>query len=367
MKFAALGLAMLLTGSLAAQSDNQVVLELRPTRENPRNSEGGFAQLKSGRILFYYTQFYGGNHDHHAARIAGIHSDDDGRTWSAPREIIRGVDGQGLNVMSASLLTLASGKLALFYLFTKSTEDCRPYIAWSADGGESWTPPRLAVHLPGYFILNNDRVIQTRSGRLIMPLNSHRMAGTRGAAGWWYSDDEGATWRESLSRWGIAEGNSGLQENGVVETPGGALFSWARTDLGSQYQFRSTDDGKTWSAPEPSGLVSPLSPASIKRLPGSDALLAIYNDHSGQFPFVAGKRTPLVAAISSDDGRTWPERRLVEGDTRLWYHYIAIHCSRESVLLAYNLGDDAMAKLTGPLRMRRIERSWLPRMKGTTL
>lgn len=364
MRFFALGLGLFFSATLFAQTENQVVLELRPTAGNPRNSEGGFAQLKDGRILFYYTQFYGGNRDHSAARVVGIQSDDDGRTWSAPREIIQGVDGRGLNVMSVSLLTLASGKLALFYLFTKSTEDCRPYVAYSEDGGATWSAPRLVIDSPGYFILNNDRAIQTSRGRIILPMNSHRMAGTRGAAVWYYSDDEGATWQESLSRWGVAEGKSGLQESGAVETAAGALFSWCRTDLGSQYQFRSADDGKTWSAPAPSALLSPLSPASVKRLPNSRELLAVFNDHSGQFPFIKGRRAPLVAAVSSDDGQTWPRRKLIEGDNSIWYHYIAIHCSADAVLLAYNVGDDEMARLSGPLRVRRIEYSWLPTAKA---
>ncbi len=365
MKFIALGLGLFLFGALSAQTENQVVLELRPTPGNPRNSEGGFARLKSGRILFYYTQFYGGNRDHSAARVVGIQSDDDGRAWSAPREIIQGVDGQGLNVMSVSLLTLASGKLAMFYLFTKSTEDCRPYVSFSTDDGAVWSKPRLVIDSPGYFILNNDRVIQTSSGRILLPMNSHRMAGTRGAAVWYYSDDEGATWQESLSRWGVAEGKSGLQESGVVETAGAGLLSWARTDMGSQYQLRSADNGKTWSAPSPSTLVSPLSPASIKRLPNSRDLLAVFNDHSGKFPFVKGRRAPLVAAISSDDGQTWPLRKLIEGDNSIWYHYIALQCTPDAILLAYNVGDDEMARLSGPLRVRRLEYSWLPKVRTT--
>lgn len=361
MRILPISLALLLGASLFAQGDNAIVLELQPTAGLPRNSEGGFAQLAGGRILFHYTQYYGGNGDHHAARIVGIHSDDDGRTWSAPREIVGGVDGRGLNVMSVSLLALPRGRVAMFYLLTKSREDCRPYLSWSDDGGDTWSPPRLLIDAPGYFILNNDRVIRTRTGRIILPMNSHRMAGTRGDAVWYYSDDDGATWRESLSRWGTAEGKSGLQETGSVETAGGSLLSWTRTDLGSQYVFRSVDNGETWSAPAPSKLISPLAPASIRRLPNSRELLAVYNDHSGQFPFRPGMRTPLVAAISVDDGRTWPYRRILEDDTSLWYHYTAIHCSPESVLLAYNVGADEMARLSGSLRLRRIPYSWLPK------
>ncbi len=66
------------------------------------------------------------------------------------------------------------------------------------------------------------------------------------------------------------------------------------------YIFRSADRGKTWTAPEPTSLKSPCSPASIKRLPGSSDLLAIYNDHSGDFPFPKNKRTVEIWPARTD-------------------------------------------------------------------
>lgn len=339
---------------------NRIVHELKPSAEIPRNSEGAFAVLGDGRILLCYSQFYGGTHDHNAARIAAIESRDGGVTWSSPREIVAGPDGGGLNVMSVSLLRLRDGRLALFYELTQSKEDCRPYISYSTDDGRTWTPPRVVIPAPGYYILNNDRVIQTRSGRIIMPLNQHARTGARGEMVWCYSDDSGASWDFSPDRRGVEAGKSGLQESGVVETARSGLFCWARTDLGSQFVSRSTDNGRTWTEPGPSELVSPLSPASIKRVPGSDDLLAVFNDHSGRFPFRADERTPLVAAISHDDGHTWPARKLIEEDTSFWYHYVAILLLPDAFLLAYNTGVDQMARLGGSLRIRRVEYSWLP-------
>jgi hypothetical protein len=336
-----------------------VLLELPPTREIQRNSEGSFATLSDGGLAFYYTQFYGGDEDHSAARIVAIQSADDGRSWTEPRVIVGGVDGHGLNVMSVSLLRLASGRLALFYLMTKSVTDCRPLVSVSSDEGLTWTQPRWLIGTPGYFVLNNDRVIETRAGRLIVPMNLHEKAGDRGTAVWCFSDDEGATWRISKSHWGVSEGQSGLQESGVVETDDGSLLTWARTDLGCQYESRSVDGGLTWSAPKPGNLISPLSAASIKRLPCSGRLLAVYNDHSGKFPFTKGNRTPLVLAVSDDHGASWHSRRIVEADTSNWYHYVALHFTSTALLLAYNAGNDRMAKFTSPLRIRRIDLSCL--------
>ena len=339
-----------------------VSLNVEPTKENPRNSEGSFATLASGRIIFCYSQFYGGAADESPARIVRIHSDDQGRTWSVPEVIVENTSGK--NVMSVSLLRLASGKLALFYCVKNSWIDCRPHMRVSGDDGATWTEAKLVLAAPGYFVMNNDRVIQTTKGRIIIPLAFHRSRDTdphssksfdaRAIAMWIFSDDEGATWQESASWWAMpVRSGTGLQEPGVVELADGTLFSWSRTDQGAQYGFTSADAGKTWTPPFRTELKSPAGPASIKRLPGSVDLLALYNDHSGQFPFPPKKRNPLVAAISSDGGKTWPQRKLIEGDPEGLYHYTAIHFTGDAVLLGYCAGDSKVGALNR-LRIRRI-------------
>lgn len=349
--------------SVFAATLGETVLNVEPTKENPRSSEGAFVTLKSGRILFCYTQFYGGARDNSPAHIVSIQSDDDGRTWSKEPQII--VDNAGgENVMSVSLLRLKSGRIALFYLLKNNWLDCRPYVRFSDDEAKTWSEPVLMVHAPGYFVLNNDRVIQLASGRLVAPLAFHRAKGTdattsksfdsRAITMWWLSDDEGKTWREADSWWAMPQPTkSGLQEPGAVELADGGLFSWARTDGGSQFVFRSKDQGKTWTPPVASALASPVSPASIKRLPGSDKLLAIYNDHSGKFPFPKGKRTPLVLALSSDGGESWIGHQAIEDDADGWYCYTAMHFTPDALLLGYCAGDSKVGGLNR-LRIRRI-------------
>ena len=351
--------------------ENSVTLNIEPDKEHPRNSEGSFVTLQSGRILFYYSQFYGGSADGSAARIAAIQSDDDGRTWSEPKIVLE--TGSAENVMSVTLLRLKSGRLAFFYIVKNSWLDARPYVRFSSDEGATWSEPKAVVDAPGYFVLNNDRVIQLESGRLVAPVAFHRSRSSdphsgksfdsRGIALWYLSDDEGQTWREAANWWALGvqsgPGGSGLQEPGVVELGGGKLLSWARTNAGAQYGLNSADGGNTWTAPAAMELVSPTSPASIRRLPNSTRLLAIYNDHSGRFPFPKGKRTPLVAAISSDDGKTWPLRKGIEDDPNGWYCYTAIHFTREAILLAYCAGDSKIGALNR-LRIRRLTFDWLP-------
>lgn len=348
---------------LAHAAENDGILDLNPNKENPRNSEGAFVTLKSGRIVFLYTRFHGGTDDASPANIVSIFSDDGGRTWNKEPKIVV-ENPTGANVMSVSLLRLQSGKIALFYLVKNSLLDCRPVLRFSTDETESWSGPRHVGAAPGYFVLNNDRVVQLKTGRLVVPVAFHRSRASlpqsydsfdgRAIALWYLSDDEGATWREADDWWALAaHTRTGLQEPGVVELADGNLLSWMRTDQGMQFYSRSTDAGRKWSAPEKSPLQSPASPASIKRLPDSEILLAIYNDHSGAFPFPKGKRTPLVSAISADHGTTWSGHKLIEGDPTGWYCYTAIHFIEDAVLLAYCAGDPKVGGLNR-LRIRRL-------------
>jgi len=360
---------------LTAEPGNEIVHSIPSTPAHPRNSEGSFVTLKSGRLLFYYSEFSGGASDFSSARIVEIHSDDQGSHWSQP--VAFAETGANRNLMSVSMLRLASGKIALFVVVKKTGMNCRPYLWTSSDEATTWSKPVPVLKAPGYFVLNNDRVIQTRSGRLIVPLairlvdEAMMTADDKAGANtlhwsvlWYSSDDEGATWRQSDTWWSMpVKSPSGLQEPGVVELADGSLWGWARTDQGAQYGFSSRDDGATWTAPVPTELKSPCSPASIMR-PHSSTLLAIYNDHSGRFPFPKdanpyGARSPLVAAVSHDGGRTWPERREIEADLSGSYCYTAMHWVGDDLLVAYSIRYPHQAHL-GTLRIRRISLSWLP-------
>jgi sialidase-1 len=335
-----------------------------PTPLHPRSSEGAYVTLKSGRILFNFSQFSEGQHDHSPSAIAEIYSDDQGRTWSEPKVVVPTAPFQ--NVMSVSLLRLASGKIARFYAVKKNKWlDCHAVVSLSSDEGATWSAPTLVTDAPGYFVLNNDRVIQTRTGRLIVPLGFHRSSGSadersswdsRAVAIWYYSDDEGATWKESDTWWAIpALSTSGLQEPGVVELSDGSIYAWFRTDQGAQFGSVSMDNGVTWSLPRPTALKSPVSPASIKRLPGSKTLMVVFNDHSGQVPVPAQKeqRAPQAIAFSTDDAKTWGPSQVIEDDLTGWYCYTAIHFTDDAVLLSYVAGNAEIGRLSR-LRLRRI-------------
>lgn len=371
---AAIAVPLVILASLRSSPDNEVTLELPSSHDHPRNSEGAFAALHSGRIIFYYSQFSGGASDFSPSDIAGVYSDNGGLSWSQPQLIIP--RGKNLNLTDVSLLRLPDGRLAMIYDVTEADITvCRPYIRWSSDEGATWSEPSCLIRMPGWFVINNDRAIRTDEGRMVLPIAFHRLTNAPqfngetsvvgpGTALWYLSDDDGKSWREAKTEWNMPiASQSGLQEPGVEELADGTLYSWARTDQGTQYAMRSYDGGETWTPPQRTELKSPLSPASIKRLPASRALLALFNDHSGRFPYPSEPRTsysrsPLVAALSIDGGKTWPLRKPIESDLRSNYHYASIFFLNDAVLFAYSFQPPGGPAL-GSLRVRRVSWRWL--------
>src|SRR5439155_18962911 len=85
-----------------------------------------------------------------------------------------------------------------------------------------------------------------------------------------------------------------------------------RTQMGRFYESYSADDGKTWTPPVPTSLISSDSPAGLVRLP--DGRIVMILNRTLRFPYAYGGRHVLHAAISDDDGRTWHGCREVVRD-----------------------------------------------------
>ncbi len=339
-----------------------VLLTIEPSEAYPRHSEGDLVELEDGRLCLIYTRFTGGSGDHAKAELVKRVSGDGGASWSDAEIVVRPTGG--LNVMSVSLLRLQDGRIALFYLRKTSREDCRPMMCISNDETRTWSEPRVCItDEVGYYVLNNDRAVQLTSGRIVLPVAWHQGPGkSRDSAGvimCYLSDDGGATWRRSTDSFKGYDPSSKriiFQEPGVVELSDGRLMMFIRTDAGSQYICHSTDGGETWSEARPSELVSPLSPASIERVPWTGDLVCVWNDHSGRHLYPKGRRTPLCVAVSKDDGESWGPSRVIEADPDGWYCYTAIAFLEDRMLLAYCAGDKQVGGLNR-LKVRGIDRA----------
>jgi Neuraminidase (sialidase) len=362
-------LAAFLFGSFAAAGRAETppaietVLKLPPSEGHPRNSEGDFVALKDGRLLFVYSHFTGGGGDHDRAFLAGRYSSDGGKTWTDKDEVIVEREGDW-NVMSVSLLRLKSGAIALFYLRKNSLTDCRPLLRLSTDEAKTWSQPiECITDKIGYYVLNNDRAEQLTSGRLILPVCHHANAGGKfdgsGTILCYLSDDDGKTWRRSKTeRQAMKDGKRLIaQEPLMIERKDKSLLLLARSNEGSQLQSTSSDGGDTWSELIPSNIKSPLSPASIERLPSGDLLL-VWNDHSQIDAALKGKRTPLSAAISKDDGQTWQPSRTLFDNPSGWYCYTAIEIVGDHVLLGHCAGDRSKNNGLAETHITRIPIAW---------
>ncbi|HUT22768.1 MAG TPA: sialidase family protein, partial [Sumerlaeia bacterium] len=318
---------------------------LPPGPGNPRNSEGDFIQLKDGRVLFAYSHFTDGAGDHSKAHLAGRYSSDGGLTWTDEDVIVIPTEGDW-NVMSVSLLRLQDSRIALFYAVKNSLKDCRPVMRVSTDEAKTWAEPvKIITDVMGYYVLNNDRVVQLENGRLIVPVAQHTHSDGewhRGIAMCYLSDDVGKTWRRSkkILHGKTPEGEDiDLQEPGIVELKDGRLMMFCRNDSGFQYVSFSEDKGETWTEAKPSNIHSPVSPATIERIPSTGDLLLVWNDHSNIPDSLRGKRTPFTAAISRDEGGTWQNAKTLEDDPTGWYCYTAMEFVGDRVLLGHCAGN----------------------------
>ncbi|MDP7302240.1 MAG: sialidase family protein, partial [Pirellulaceae bacterium] len=216
----------------------------------------------------------------------------------------------------------------------------------------------------GYRVLNNDRVIQLKSGRLVVPLAVHYLPGWPGFQSsadivCYLSDDQGRSWRASKS---TLKSEFLAQEPGVVELNDGRLLMFCR-NRDCQLLSHSKDGGETWSPLTRSSFTQPtVSPASIERIPSTGHLLLVWNN--GDDPLAAVKpvgRRPFAAAVSKDEGGTWEHVQNLGTDPQGWYCYTAIEFIDDHVLLAH-------CEYPGlnSLQITRVPISWLYSAAGAS-
>lgn len=254
-------------------------------------------------------------------------SRDDGKTWSEATPVCQGINPK--EPASYYLLRTRSDTLVLVYLnFTERRfewdsqrkeprEGCKLEV-WairSTDGGKTWVDHQRL--LDGYNA-NFFGLIQTRTGRIVVPLQ--HLVGDPGRliACSFFSDDEGQTWRRS--NWIDLGGHGhhdGAFEPTVAELSDGRLLMLLRTSLDRFWEAISEDDGRYWRIIHPSPIDASNSPGYLLRL-RSGRLVLVWNrlhpegriwqksvlpQHT-EFPS-SWHREELSIAFSEDDARTW--------------------------------------------------------------
>lgn len=362
----------------------KIILDLAPTPENQRNSEGAFIYLKNGDILFAYSRYSGGIDDGCTADIYGIISKDDGETFGEPFEIITHEQMNADNIMSVSFLRMANDDIGMFFLAKRDQDQCICYLIRSADEGKTWSEAVLCSEPTGYICVNNDRVIRTESGKILVPAalyqpiiryddNGNKIfkGCTTGDLHIYESDDDGYTWNTIVKdiTIPISRGcTSGVQEPGLLETEKGKLWCFIRNFSSRQYECFSEDDGKTWDTPLPSCFMSPASPLCSKKL-SDGRIIAIWNPIPAYFGrqtvfengMWTGGRDPLVLAVSTDNGKTFGTPVVIdkdELDERRGFCYTAIFETKDnSILLGYCAGSQADRGILCRTRIRKVSLS----------
>ncbi|WP_320774759.1 sialidase family protein [Streptomyces sp. CRN 30] len=215
----------------------------------------------------------------------------------------------------------------------------------SADGGRTWSPPRVAHEGPGVYVRNPP--LDPGDGTWLLPAYRCRPGAEHSTV--LISEDGGTGWKEY-----DLPGTDHLVQLTAVRRGDGSLLGLLRSRAADRvHAVTSTDAGRTWTRPVPTELPNNNSAVQVTRL-ASGALALVYNHASlerGEYRWVgkgAGRRkkalrTPLTLALSDDDGRTWPWRRDVQRaddeyrETEYGYSYPCVLQTRDGLLhIAYS-------------------------------
>jgi hypothetical protein len=293
-----------------------------------------FVELEGGRIL-------------QMANTRFSTSDDGGVTWSATYQL-KDINGDLVGGGGSSLVKLSGRGLGLAcYRFDPNQQSgtaggARPgahCVFWrSEDQGRTWLPPvRITSPESGTACLQ-DALLRTSSGRIILPVDNYIGQATGPDGGplpfdgklvdnqWvstsahffdphfstvavYYSDDDGRTWKRNRDGdlFILLEANANynfVSEPCVAEVTPGRLLMVMRNGLGRLFQAWSTDNGETWTRPQPTSLAATTTPAKIRSLPNGH-LLIVWNQESEEEVRRGYNRTRLSSAISRNGGSVW--------------------------------------------------------------
>lgn len=307
-----------------------------------RKSEASLVSLKDGSVLLAYAS-HAGRSDNDRAPLVALTLDAEGRPVTDERVVVPPPEG-GFNAMSPALQRLPDGRIGMLFSYRQSQKIASRRFTTSADEGATWSP-HVIVADGQYKTGCHDRFTVHSSGRLLAPCHCtedwdlHHLH-VRVAR----SDDLGATWQlgDSITlpyvRWLASENpvgaafrregpppastpaapgrqefiqdtESGCIEPGIAERADGSLLMTIRTCMGTQFKSESFDRGVTWTTARSMEVVSPVAPAHLSRLPGSDDLLLLWTSDYDAKARLAGERHTIMACVSSDGGASWPHTR----------------------------------------------------------
>lgn len=299
-----------------------------------RGTMGDIVALNDGDLLMAYT----------AGGIAVRRSPDGGRIWGPEALLFANPPGQGY-YCHPSFLRLPDGQLLVAYIYIAGTTPYygHNYYRRSADEGRTWSDQFLLTPRGGYVLVHNGKLRMLSSGRVVAPAEykKHRPSEADHsdfAVVVFYSDTQAHSWHASANDIDVLPHEA--QEPHMAELRDGRLLLLFRTYSGCVGRAFSTDQGQTWSAGELRWdwkMSRRASAVSVDRIPATGDLLLIRC--TGEGGPEGRYRTPLVTAISHDEGDTWSHEKVLAGDPDDDYGYQCVTFLDDRVLIGYHARD----------------------------
>ena len=247
------------------------------------------------------------------------------------------------------LFPAPDGALWLFYTAQKSGNQDTSIIRYrtSRDNGHTWGPIGVLFDKAGTFV--RQPVVVLDNGDWLVPVfycrsrPGEKWVGNDDVSAVRISSDQGRTWSEVE-----VPDSVGCVHMNIEKMADGSLLALFRSRWADAiYQSRSTDNGRTWTAPVASELPNNNSSIQFTRL-ANGHLAVVFNDvsaaqaterrvslydeieddedggegtpsavepepsASGKTAFRGTPRAPMTLAISEDGGKTWPYKRNLE-------------------------------------------------------
>lgn len=248
--------------------------------------------------------------------------------WSAPVKIAKIRDDAHWNPV---LFRAPSGKIFLYFKVGKKIPSWETWFITSDDEGKTWSAPKelVAGDKGGRGPVKN---------KPILLANGAWVAGASHEEGQWdafadISTDNGKTWTASPY---VKLDRTTLKGKGVIqptlwESAPGKVHMLLRSSDGAIYRSDSEDAGKTWSAAYKTGLPNPNSGIDLTRLPDGTLVMA-YNPDTANW----GSRSPLSLIVSFDNGKTWPKILDIDSGTKKdEFSYPAVINYGDTIAVAY--------------------------------
>jgi len=263
--------------------------------------------------------------------------------WSVPVKLSADPTRSEQNPL---LFPAPDGKLWLIWTAQKSGNQDTAIVRYriSGDNGYSWGPIQVLFDTPGTFV--RQPVVVLENGDWLLPVFYCRTSGGRK----WVGDDDysavkispdqGGTWLEH-----VVPDSVGCVHMNIEKLSDGSLLALYRSRWADNiYLSRSSDNGRTWTAPIPTELPNNNSSIQFTRLLNGH-LAVVFNNRNAKncterrqslydeiedeedaktpavitelcpdkkTAFWGAPRAPLTIAVSEDEGRTWPYRKDIE-------------------------------------------------------